>query len=339
MKYSIIILLFSAFWLPINLMAEIESSDKGVAFSDPEKIEMMPEQWQKQGITYKKLPANTDLVITLDQQLYPALLPIIKKYARQHNLRIAVSEGTCGISAGALLDKNVDIGGFCCPAGEVDRLPGLKYHTLGIASIALIVHPDNPIANISLQQARMIFSGQIGSWEDLKTHSTKQQEQSRTSSRTQPIGRLHCKTRPGHWRLILENEDEFSPTLDEVATIPDMISHVAKDKQAIGYETLWMTRLYEQKIGQVGLLKVNGFSPKDKQAVVNGQYPFYRTFNITSWTSPDLQKETAINLVKYIQDNFERVDPKYAFISATQLHKAGWIFSNDELIGEPKPLK
>jgi len=151
----------------------------------------------------------------------------------------------------------------------------------------------------------------------------------------QPVARLHCKTRPGHWRLILENEDEFSATLDEVATIPDMIAHVVRDKQVIGYETLWMTRRYEQQIGPVGLLKINGYSPEDNQAVINGQYPFYRTFNLSSWTSPHLQKQTAKDLVQYIQNNFSRINTKYAFISAAQLKKSGWHFSDDELISEP----
>lgn len=314
-----------------------------IAFSDPANIETMPEEWLKQPILYKKLPDNTDLAITLDQQLYPALVPLIKEYAKKNHLRIAVSEGTCGISAGALLDKTVDIGGFCCPAGETDRLPGLKFHTLGIASIALIVHPENMVESISVKQARMIFSGQTGKWYESGKLSERQtiivKKMTSSQSNIQPIARLHCKTRPGHWRLILDNEDAFSPTLDEVATIPDMISHVVRDKQAIGYETLWMTRLYEQQIGQVGLLKVNGYSPEDKQAVLNGQYPFYRTYNISSWTAPDLKKESATELVKYIQDNFARVDQKYAFISANQLKKSGWQFSNDELIGEPQAIK
>ncbi|NOQ79681.1 MAG: hypothetical protein GQ546_09805 [Gammaproteobacteria bacterium] len=329
------------FFIPASTLAETAIMQQNISFSDPDYVEIMPEQWLKQAIHYKKLPDNTDLAISLDQQLYPALVPLIKDYARKNHLRIAVSEGTCGISAGALLDKSVDIGGFCCPAGETDRLPGLKYHTLGIAAIALIVHPDNTISNISLTQARMIFSGQTGKWQETEqlTSEASKKEFNKTPSAIQPIARLHCKTRPGHWRLILDNEDEFTPTMDEVATIPDMISHVAHDTQAIGYETLWMTRLYEQQIGKVGLLKVNGYSPEDQQAVLTGQYPFYRTYNISSWTHPDLKKETATALVTYIQDNFQTIDQKYAFISANQLKKYGWKFADDELIGEPQTSK
>jgi len=109
-----LLMLVIATCIPLSLLAETETKDRGIAFSDPTHVEEFPEQWIKQPIRYKKLPENTDLAITLDQQLYPALVPFIKQYARQHHLRIAVSEGTCGISAGALLDKAVDIGGFCC---------------------------------------------------------------------------------------------------------------------------------------------------------------------------------------------------------------------------------
>ncbi|MCU7834355.1 MAG: substrate-binding domain-containing protein [gamma proteobacterium symbiont of Taylorina sp.] len=336
-KRSLIIFFFIVFLIPIDLMAESDVTQSDIAFSDPSQIEAMPEQWQEKPIFYKNLPADTDLAITLDQQLYPALVPLIKEYAKKHHLRIAVSEGTCGISAGALMDKNVDIGGFCCPAGETDRLPGLKYHTLAIAAIALLVHPDNNTINISSAQARNIFSGNIGNWDELNT--AEKTPPVNPSLSVQPVARLHCKTRPGHWRLILENEDEFSATLDEVATIPDMITHVSRDRQVIGYETLWMTRLYEKQIGRVGLLNINDHSPEDNQAIINGQYPFYRTFNLSSWTSPHLQKQTAKDLVQYIQNNFSRVDAKYAFIPAAQLKKSGWLFSGDELTGEPQAKK
>jgi phosphate transport system substrate-binding protein len=331
---AIFLILAGAFCIQISVSAEMEFVNRGVVFSDPTHTEAMSEQWLKQPIHYQKLPENIDLSITLDQQLYPALMPLIKEFAGKHQLRIAVSEGTCGISAGALLDKNVDIGGFCCPAGETDRLPGLKYHTLGIASIALIAHPSNSTVDISAEQLRKIFRGQIGSWEKTEGNSNN------TSglSRIQPIARLHCKTRPGHWRLILDNEDDFSPTLDEVATIPDMISHVIREQGTIGYETLWMTKRYA-KIGNVKLLKINGHSPKDKQAILDRLYPFYRTFNMSSWTHPDLHKSSATALINYIQDNFERVDKKYEFISAKQLRASGWRFNDEELIGEPALTK
>ena len=315
-------LLLPLFSFNLAFAATIES---GPAFSDHSHMETMPDQWTKQPLKYENMPTDLDLAITLDQHLYPALLPLIKQFGRKHNLRIAVEEGTCGISAGALLDKKVDIGGFCCPAGETDRLPGLTYHTLGIAALALIVHPDNPVIGLTLEQARDIYRGRIGNWGDLNKDF---------SQPIQTIARLHCKTRPGHWRLILDNEDLFSPSVREVSTIGDMINLARSQKSSLGYETLWMANLHAGKSG-VKALAVNGITPDNERALISTQYPFYRTYNISTWSADHLRKPYADQFVNYIYDHFNDVEAKYGLISSERLRKAGWKFSGNELIDTP----
>ncbi len=300
----------------------------GPAFSDPGYTEALPQSWKKRPITYREAPADSDLVVTLDQHLYPALVPLIEDFARARRLKIAVQEGTCGISAGALLDKKVDIGGFCCPAGEIDRLPGLRFHTLGIAALALIAHPSNPVQGISLKEARDIFRGRTGEWAEVADGG-----RGRAGETIRPVARLHCKNRPGHWRLILADEDHFSPLIQEVSTIPDMMQRVASQPDAIGYETLWMTRLHNRH--PVKVLRIDGVSAEDNQALVAGRYPFYRTYNITSWDSDETRKALAGELVRYIQQHFGSVDPKYGFIPSDTLRQAGWQFKDDELVGAP----
>jgi signal transduction histidine kinase len=77
--------------------------------------------------------------------------------------------------------KAADIGAFCCAPGITDRLPGLRFHTLGIAAVVLLVHPDNPVDNISIGQAREIFMGETIRWSEreaikrLKAHSLTHQ--------------------------------------------------------------------------------------------------------------------------------------------------------------------
>ena len=82
--------------------------------------------------------------------------------------------GPCGISRGLLFRKTVDIGGFCCPPGRTDRLPGLRFHTLAIAAIALFVHPDNTIEDLTLSQARDLYRGEITDWSRLVDYDAKQ---------------------------------------------------------------------------------------------------------------------------------------------------------------------
>ncbi len=318
-----------ALWLLLGMLlgagnATADNHIQGPAFSDHHHRENMPKAWQDKSIRYDKLSADIDLAITLDQHLYPALLPLIKQYATQHRLKVAVEEGTCGISAGALLDKKVDVAGFCCPAGETDRLPGLRYHTLGIASLALLVHPQNPVSDVTLEQAQGLYMGKIGNWRMLD------------AGFDQPVlavARLHCKNRPGHWRLLLDNADFFSPVVREVSTIPDMLQVTAERNNTLGYETLWMARLNAE--GKVKALKINGASPADDDALLAGRYPLYRTYNITTWSEPKLRKPHAQELVTYLYEHFDEVEKKYGLISSQRLRQAGWQFAGDELIAAP----
>jgi len=303
---------------------------RGPAFSDPFSVQQMPADWEKQSITYDSEAGKADIVITLDQHLYPALLPQIQEYAKEFDKKIVVGEGTCGISAGMLSRKMVDIGGFCCPPGSTDRLPGLSFHTLGISAIAVIVHPDNPIDNITIKEAQQVFTGDIERWSQLKADNGSKGP----SMPIQPIGRLHCKLRPGHWRLLLDNQDMFSTSMLEVGSIPDMIHKVALNRNAIGYETLWNLTRYKEK-RKVKVLRINGYSPYNQKNVVSGSYPLYRVYNLSTWEGNHVASPDAQKLVEYLFERNERIGESHHIIPVSQLKKAGWKFKDTELIGDP----
>ncbi|MBI4844415.1 MAG: hypothetical protein HY809_08855 [Nitrospirae bacterium] len=303
---------------------------RGEPFSAPSYVQPMEPGWENQPIIYEASVGSADIAVTLDQQMFTAFKPLIQNYALQHGLKIAINEGTCGITSGMLSDKSIDIGGFCCPPGKTDRLPGLSFHTVGIASIALIVHPENPAEEISIDEARLVFMGDIKRWPDLSNYDSEKQ----FDVAVKPVGRLHCKIRPGHWRLLLANDDLFAPNLLEVGAIPDMIAQVSSEKGAIGYETLWMAYYFKDR-GNVKALKINGYDPGDASAVISGKYPIYRTYNLTTWSGKDVEKKHARELVEYLMTAVDKLEGKYNFIPVSRLREAGWKFKGDELVGEP----
>jgi hypothetical protein len=150
-----------------------------------------------------------------------------------------------------------------------------------------------------------------------------------------PIGRLHCKTRPGHWRLLLDNEDLFSPGLFEVGNIPDMVLQVASIRNAIGHETVWLATDHYKNKGRVKTLKIDGYAPEDLDALLTGKYPVYKTFNVTTWEGKELKNSNAYKLVTFIKKQIEVLDLSYGIIPSSRLKKAGWKFKGAELIGEP----
>ena len=113
-----------------------------------------------------------------------------------------------------------------------------------------------------------------------------------------------------------------------------MISQVAINPAAIGYEVLWMARYHSDK-GNVKALKIDGYSPDDPANVISTLYPLYRVYNFATWEGPGIENKHAKELVHYIIEQVEHLDAKYSLIPASTLRKAGWKFRDTELTGEP----
>jgi ABC-type phosphate transport system substrate-binding protein len=213
---------------------------------------------------------------------------------------------------------------------KTDRLPGLKFHTIGIGPLALVTHPDNPVTNLTASEARDIFSGEHVFWSEVpETEGFKF-----STKPIEPVVRLHCKKRPGHWKLLLDNADLFSPRAHSVGVIPDMIKRVSENKTAIGSETLFMLKVHKNQ-GPVKILKIDGHHPNDLENVQLGKYPIYRSYNLTTWENDGKQGELATELIKNIVQYIEKNSVQLGIVPISKLRSAGWKFRGDELIGEP----
>jgi len=288
------------------------------------------EEWKSKGILYEDWAKGADLTVSLDQHMYKTALPLIKEYAAVNNLDIAVKEGTCGISSGLLSRKAIDIASLCCPIAEIDRLPGLTYHTVALEAIGIIVNEKNPIEDLTEQQVRELFSGKVPRWKDLATKDAVKLP----DLPVRPVGRLHCKTRPGHWRMILDNEDLFGENLEEVGTIPDMARSVSAYAGAIGHLRTWNYHVYGD-MWKVKILKVNGIYPEDKEALLAGKYPYYSSYNFATWEINGRKNPRAEAFVDFLMKNIGRIDSPFVVVSPDELRKAGWKFNGDELVSPP----
>jgi phosphate transport system substrate-binding protein len=307
-----------------------EEPDNSNAFGDPDYVVKMDPEWQSKPIKHDKSVGEADMVISLGQQTYPVLHQFVEEFAVRKNTRIVVQQGTCGVSAKKLAKKEIEIGAFCCPPGNTDRLPGLEFHTIGISPIALIVNPKNQITGLTTTEARSIFGGKTINWSEVPVEN----EIELPGKNIQPVVRLHCKKRPGHWRHLLDNEDLFSPDIREVGVIPDMIKQVADNEAAIGFETVYMLEEYKDK-GEVKILHIDGHDPADLQPLLSAEYPLYRTYNLSTWTGAHMNTELTRELIAGIKQFIEDHGDRYGIIPSSKLRAAGWKFHNDELTGEP----
>ncbi|WP_193771364.1 substrate-binding domain-containing protein [Candidatus Magnetaquicoccus inordinatus] len=308
---------------------------KGPAFANPEEVATKEEAWQKQPIRYNAQDMGAEVVVLLDQNNYPGLLPLIQAFARKQQIKVVVREGTCGPAIEGLQRKEVDIGGSCCPPAAADRLPGLRWHTIGIAPLAILANAGDPITQLSAAEVRSIFRGEWLRWSQVPSVAQLVAK----DLPIHPIIRFHCKTRPGHWRLLLDNKELFSSRADEVGSMLDMVTNIAKRRGTLGYEENWHTINQPRFRGKVKTLAVDGFHPHDRKAVASGKYPFYFTYNVSTWSSTTTSNAKASQLVEYLLAHAEEIDPSYHVVPASELKKQGWQFKGDELIGEPPWLQ
>ncbi|MBF0341273.1 MAG: hypothetical protein HQL95_09985 [Magnetococcales bacterium] len=304
---------------------------RGEPFSNPDEGASKPQEWIRQPIRHKEQDKDGEVVVLLDQNNYPGLLPLIQEFAQIHEMNVVVREGTCGPAFEGINRKEVDIGGSCCPAARADRLPELRWHTVGIAPLAILANGADPVEGLTSHEVREIFGGRLTLWSQIPALAEKFPK----DQPIQPVIRFHCKTRPGHWRLILDNEDLFGPRSNEVGSMLDMVTNVARRPGTLGYEENWHTINHPKFKETLKAIPIDGHAPTDGKALLAGRYPFYFVYNLSTWTSDHTANPKADKLVAYLMDNAGRIDPSYHVVPSSELRKAGWKFRGDELIGEP----
>ena len=160
----------------------------------------------------------------------------------------AVSEGRCdiGLSSRALKDD--------------EKASGLKETTLALDGIAIIVNPQNPVKDLSLEQIAKIYTGEITNWKDVGGEDAE----------IVLIGReAGSGTRDG-FESITETKDACQYR-QELTSTGDVITTVSQNPNAIGYASLASIK------DSVKALTVNGVAPTEA-TVKDGTYLVQRPF-------------------------------------------------------------
>ena len=160
----------------------------------------------------------------------------------------AVQEGTCdiGLSSRALKDE--------------EKSAGLKETVLAYDGIAIIVHPDNPVSDLSVEQIAKLYTGEITNWKDVGGEDAE----------IVRIGReAGSGTRDG-FESITETKDACQYR-QELTSTGDVITTVSQNPNAIGYASLAAIK------DSVKALTVNGVAPTEA-TVKDGTYLVQRPF-------------------------------------------------------------
>ena len=160
----------------------------------------------------------------------------------------AVQEGTCdiGLSSRALKDE--------------EKAGGLKETVLAYDGIAIIVHPDNPVSDLTIEQIAQLYTGEITNWKDVGGNDAE----------VVLIGREAASgTRDGFESIT--GTKEKCQYRQELTSTGDVITAVSQNPDAIGYASLASIK------DSVKALNVDGVTPSEA-TVKDGSYKVQRPF-------------------------------------------------------------
>ena len=160
----------------------------------------------------------------------------------------AVQEGTCdiGLSSRALKDE--------------EKAAGLKETVLAYDGIAITVHPDNPVSDLTLEQIAKLYTGEITNWKDVGGNDAE----------VVLIGREAASGTRDGFESITGTKDKCQYR-QELTSTGDVITAVSQNPDAIGYASLASIK------DTVKALNVGGVTPSEA-TVKDGSYLVQRPF-------------------------------------------------------------
>jgi len=164
-----------------------------------------------------------------------------EKYQSEHpDVSVAVTGGGSGTGIAALINKTTNIANASRRIKEEEVAEAKKNgvdpaeHTIARDAIAVIVNPNNPISQLTMQQISDIYSGKIKNWSEV-------------GGDDRPIVRLSREVNSGTHVYFLEtvvrmgksdNKTFFSTDTLLLPSSEGIISEVRQNPNAIGYDGL-----------------------------------------------------------------------------------------------------
>ena len=181
----------------------------------------------------------------------------------------AVKEGRC------------DIGLSSRDLKEEEKAAGLNATVLAYDGIAIIVNPENPVEDLSVETIAKIYTGEIKNWSEIGGNDAQ----------IVLIGReAGSGTRDGFEAIT--NTEDVCQYRQELTSTGDVITTVSQNPDAIGYASVASVK------DTVKALTVNGVTATD-ETIKDGSYVVQRPFVLVTKADAELS-ETAQTFFEYI---------------------------------------
>lgn len=222
------------------------------------------------------------------------------------SLSITVNKTGSGNGAAALIDRRCDIAimsRFMKPdefkkAIQQGVMP--VAHTICMDGIAVIVHPSNPIKQISTAQVRDIYTGKIRNWKELGGPDMSIIPISRDTA----SGTFEC-----FHELVMKKQD-MSSNVEYVNSNPQAHARVSTTPAAIAYVGLGFV---DEKVKALVVDNIR-FS---RQEILNGRYPLARPLFMFTNGYPQLGSAVYRFVTFYLTEKGQELIQAKGFVPMT----------------------
>jgi phosphate transport system substrate-binding protein len=205
---------------------------------------------------------------TFGEELGPRLVEEFHK--RQPDVTVEIESKGSGSGFAALLAGQCDMAASSRPINEDEQRLAkahgftLNDNVIGYYGVAVIAHKDNPVAGLSHEQVRDIFTGAITNWKQVGGPDAAIDIFIRD-----PVAGTYL----GFQELAMERKP-YATSVKQFKSYPAIVEAVRQDENAIGYAGM----IFSAKEG-VKPIKINGVLPTIT-TVNEGDYPYSRTLRL-----------------------------------------------------------
>ena len=201
-------------------------------------------------------------------------------YEQKTGITVTYNPTGSGSGIKAVTEGRCDIGLSSRSLKDAEKAEGLSQTILAYDGIAIIVNPENPVEDLSLEQIAKIYTGEITNWSEVGGNDAE----------IVLIGReAGSGTRDGFESITGTND--ACKYRQELTSTGDVITTVSQNPDAIGYASLASLK------DNVKALTVGGIAPTE-DTVKDGSYVIQRPFVLVTKDGVELS-ETAKKFFDY----------------------------------------
>ncbi len=209
------------------------------------------------------------------------------------SVSIAVTGGGSGTGIAALINGTVDIANAsrAMKEGEIEEAQanGIEpvEHVVAIDALAVILHPDNPINELTIDQLADIYTGRITNWSAVGGKDAEIVLLSRETNSGTHVYFLEEVVRKGE----SDNSDIFAPQTLLMPSSVGITSELRRNPNAIGYDGLGYVDPAHEKVLAVAANAESPFVLPTVETASSGAYPLAR--NLFMYTAGEPQGSLA----------------------------------------------